>query len=538
MIVAVEGCCHGELDAIYASLALAEEQTGTKVDLLLICGDFQAVRNAADLAGMACPPKYRSMHDFHKYYSGEKVAPVLTIFIGGNHEASAHLAGLHHGGWAAPKIYYLGFAGVVRVGGLRIGGLSGIYNGRHYRLGHYEVPPFSDDDMRSFYHVRELDVLRLMQLRQPMDVFISHDWPQHIARHGDTAHLVRRKAFLKKEIDDGSLGSPPGMQLLQHLQPRYWFCAHLHVKFAAVVGHASGNATRFLSLSKCLPGSDFLQLLRIDGDGIGSDGSVPVISYDAEWIAVLRATQHLHSSVRQRLPLDPASVALASGGRNSFTPTAEELQAVRECMGAAPGGSEEIDISEESDAPAAASDAPDPFAMPLNFAISAPPYREGESIHAPQEPLQENQQTTAFIQKFGLERNFRVQRGATLDVAGARGGGSVPFTTPQPPPALPPPPSALPPPPSGHGAQASHGYFGDPAGYAPPPQGAPSYVPLPHHMPPPPPFYDPAGYAPRPLTRPPPGPPIAFHPGAQAAGTADPMFAPMPLDEEIDLDDD
>ena len=28
---------------------------------------------------------------FYKYYSGEKTAPVLTIFIGGNHEASNYL---------------------------------------------------------------------------------------------------------------------------------------------------------------------------------------------------------------------------------------------------------------------------------------------------------------------------------------------------------------------------------------------------------------------------------------------------------------
>lgn len=28
---------------------------------------------------------------FHKYYSGELVAPVLTVFIGGNHEASSYL---------------------------------------------------------------------------------------------------------------------------------------------------------------------------------------------------------------------------------------------------------------------------------------------------------------------------------------------------------------------------------------------------------------------------------------------------------------
>ena len=40
---------------------------------------------------MACPDKYKSMCTFYKYYSGEAIAPVLTIFIGGNHEASNYL---------------------------------------------------------------------------------------------------------------------------------------------------------------------------------------------------------------------------------------------------------------------------------------------------------------------------------------------------------------------------------------------------------------------------------------------------------------
>jgi hypothetical protein len=43
-----------------------------------------------------------------RYYSGEKKAPVLTVFIGGNHEASNYLQELPYGGWVAPDIYYLG----------------------------------------------------------------------------------------------------------------------------------------------------------------------------------------------------------------------------------------------------------------------------------------------------------------------------------------------------------------------------------------------------------------------------------------------
>ena len=159
--IVVNGCGHGELDSLYNSVARLEAAHGV-VGVLLICGDFQAVRSKADLSTMACPPKYRAMNSFWRYYSGEKVAPVLTIFIGGNHEASNHNLELYYGGWAAPNIYFLGFAGVVSVGGVRIGGLSGIYNRQHYHHGRFEAPPFSDDDMRSVYHVRELEVVRLL----------------------------------------------------------------------------------------------------------------------------------------------------------------------------------------------------------------------------------------------------------------------------------------------------------------------------------------------------------------------------------------
>ena len=122
MRIAIEGCTHGELDATYETIAECENKDGRKVDLLLCCGDFQvrkknipssripyfifipqrypckpfqsvlqSTRNLSDLKCMACPDKYKSMCSFYKYYSGEKKAPILTLFIGGNHEASNYL---------------------------------------------------------------------------------------------------------------------------------------------------------------------------------------------------------------------------------------------------------------------------------------------------------------------------------------------------------------------------------------------------------------------------------------------------------------
>ena len=104
------------------------------------------------------------------------------------------------------------------------------------------------------------------------------------------------------QAERDELGSPPNQELLEALKPRYWFSAHLHCKFPAIVPHqhtnnfqqqqqweglgnlggsgssnstgqaaaasGSGNgsddggpdATRFLALDKCLPGRDFLQV--------------------------------------------------------------------------------------------------------------------------------------------------------------------------------------------------------------------------------------------------------------------------------------
>ena len=107
--VAVEGCCHGELDKIYDTMKHLERQSGKTIDLLICCGDFQvlpcllllasssscssfqgirvklphpsqAVRNMDDLECLACPPKYRALNTFWKYYTGQATAPYPTLF--------------------------------------------------------------------------------------------------------------------------------------------------------------------------------------------------------------------------------------------------------------------------------------------------------------------------------------------------------------------------------------------------------------------------------------------------------------------------
>ncbi len=183
---------------------------------------------------MAVPEKYRQLGDFHAYYSGKKKAPYLTIFIAGNHEASSHLWELYYGGWVAHNIYYMGAANVLRFGPLRIAGLGGIWKGFDYRKPHHERLPFNKDDIRSFYHVREVDVRKLLLLREQVDIGLSHDWPKGIEKHGNSNALWKMKPDFRQESLDGTLGNPAAAYLMDRVRPAYWFSAHLHCKFAAI----------------------------------------------------------------------------------------------------------------------------------------------------------------------------------------------------------------------------------------------------------------------------------------------------------------
>ncbi|XP_015911044.1 uncharacterized protein [Parasteatoda tepidariorum] len=371
MKIAVEGCAHGELDKIYESIQALENRHRIKIDLLIICGDFQSVRNPADLEGMAVPPKYRKLNTFYKYYSGEKKAPILTIFIGGNHEASNYLSELSYGGWVCPNIYYMGYANVINIGGLRIAGLSGIYKGQDYLKGHFETPPYDKSTVKSIYHVRNVDVFRLKQLKRPIDICISHDWPRSVYKHGDMEQLLRFKPFFREEMESDKLGSQPGEELLKKLKPSYWFAAHLHCKFSALVPHddEKGAFTKFLALDKCLPRRRFLQVLDI-----GKAVDFPQIEYDPEWLCILRSTNHLLNVSRR------SSFMPGAGGteRWDFTPNDEELDSIKGILN-------------------------DDLKVPCNFVVTAPTFLAGGS--SPTSSLMKkylNPQTQTFCKLFNL----------------------------------------------------------------------------------------------------------------------------------------
>lgn len=366
--IAVEGCAHGELDKIYSSIVDYEKRSNNKIDLLLICGDFQSIRCPADLDTLACPDKYKRMGDFRKYYTGAAKAYVPTIFIGGNHEASGYLWELYHGGWVAPDIYFLGHANSIIVNGIRICGISGIYAGYDYDLGYFEKQPFNQTNCRSVYHMRSLNVFKFKLITDCVDIMLSHDWPSNIWNFGNKNALLSSKPFFEQDMISGKLGNPALKEILDDIMPDYWFAAHLHTKFAAVYPHENSRKTKFLSLDKCLPKRDFLQIIQIDTPIDDTELNKKLkLEYDPKWIAILRCCSDLFSQEKSKLELPNISVFKEK--------VALELNAL---------------LFENHD-----------FSIPENFQPTASPREEINKIYS-------NSQTEDFCKKFKLFNHINI----------------------------------------------------------------------------------------------------------------------------------
>uniref|UniRef100_A0A914V4A2 Ig-like domain-containing protein n=1 Tax=Plectus sambesii TaxID=2011161 RepID=A0A914V4A2_9BILA len=298
---------------------------------------------------------------------------LLQVLLG--RKARTRIDELPYGGWVAPDIYYMGYAGVLRFAGLRIAGLSGIYKFHDYNKGHFEFPPLNENAKRSAYHVRSTEVFRLKQLKQDgqpsVDIVVSHDWPRGITDYGDVDTLLRVKPFFREEIDKGQLGNPSTMSLLQELRPRYWFAAHMHVKFPAIVPHAGGLETRYLALDKPIPRRQFLQIIEVEVDA-DADRK---LSYDSQWLAILRSTDSL-TCLLDRTVYMPGPGG-PDGERWNFRPSEDEV----------------ADVIRRFN---------DDLVVPDNFRRTAPPHRPTDTKrNTPTSLYYRNPQTTEFCEKLG-----------------------------------------------------------------------------------------------------------------------------------------
>jgi Icc-related predicted phosphoesterase len=208
MIAAVFGDVHGNLPAMYDLCQTWQDEHKEQLDLVLQTGDF-SLWTSPDQMDKAAKKFYKQDQtelSAAPYLSSQKIAPITTWFIHGNHENFPLLAerqGLAvdpHG-----RITYLATGSVTEfckgTEKLRVAALGGI----EYRFGKFPIP--SDKPVQKYLHPPSLQ--HLCEQKQNVDVLLLHDAP---------LNKGLRSRF--------PTGSKRITELIEILQPRFTFYGH------------------------------------------------------------------------------------------------------------------------------------------------------------------------------------------------------------------------------------------------------------------------------------------------------------------------
>lgn len=268
MKILVCGCIHSFWKEMLneANKLISE---GTNIDLIIICGDTQTFRSEEDFSSSCILNKYRKLSLFVDIYNGSVKPPCPIILIGGNHENSEMLFRLPFGGYLCDNVFYLGRAGQIKFGTLRISGISGVFSSKSYFSKVHETLPIQGKDAHTAYHYRSFSEFQLCGLTKT-DIMLSHDWPNIFC----TKFNDPSKSFLSNY----TRGLCRGDIIVNKAQPKYWFSAHHHYHYSFNV-----NNTSFFAYSKPYTAHKFFDVFDIDG-------TPGPIKYTGEWIAILRAT--------------------------------------------------------------------------------------------------------------------------------------------------------------------------------------------------------------------------------------------------------
>ena len=216
------GDIHGDLDTMYENAQNWEKEHDKSIDLIVQVGDFEVIRSENDLKFVIGPKKYRKLGDFHKYHSGDKEAPIKTLFIGGNHEDYDFLDQFIDGVEVAQDIAYLGRSGVIEAYGLKIGFLSGIDNGNKLdpirKFNKKDGNLHSNKTRRKAIYFTQEDIDKIYG--KEVDILVTHDPAKHLIYGRDVT---------------------PVDHLLLSMKPKYFFAGHMHLPKSKTIEYDGGT---------------------------------------------------------------------------------------------------------------------------------------------------------------------------------------------------------------------------------------------------------------------------------------------------------
>lgn len=247
---ALVGDVHGFTKAMVRQVQALEQRIQRSFDFVAQVGDFEPHRHEDDLRTMAAPTKYKQLGDFPDFMRGWATFPWPVYFIGGNHEPYGWLEHYPLGFELIPNCSYLGRVGTIQLGGLRLSGLTGVFESELYEQPRPSVQEIDHVSNKHFIGYNEADLDQLLELPRP-DVLLLHEWPEGLTQDRKYAHRAA--------------GSEQARLLIELLKPSLVACGHMHRRHHAFWEHPDGTSTEIMCLGHIRDGEQAVAAYEWNG---------------------------------------------------------------------------------------------------------------------------------------------------------------------------------------------------------------------------------------------------------------------------------
>ena len=259
---AAVGDVHGHMHAMVRVLSGWEASTRNSLSFVVQVGDFEPIRYEDDLNSMAVPAKYRAIGDFPDFFNGRATFPWPVYFIGGNHEPYGLLDAIPEGGRVIHHCTYVGRAGVIEAGGLRIAGLSGIFLAEAFERRRPRLEDLGKTSKKEFTYFRKEDVDRVAGF-DSIDILVVHEWPDGVIAPEDADEFEN----IRRSSRYDAVGNEYARLLMEVLEPRLVLCGHMHKRYHNRIRLESGKIVDVRCLAHMGMGRDAISIYRIAQDG-------------------------------------------------------------------------------------------------------------------------------------------------------------------------------------------------------------------------------------------------------------------------------
>jgi len=254
---AAVGDVHGRFKRMVKLLNSWEREHCQSLEFVLQVGDFEPLRDIADMLTMDAPNKYKKLGDFAKFWQGKATFPYPIWFIGGNHEPYGFLDLTPDGAEIVPNCHYIGRVGCVELGGFKVVGVSAVYKEELFGKPRPPVREINHRSCSNYTGFIAADIDRALDYGKT-DILLLHEWPADAIAPED------------REMFDPSWyhgGNEYAKILVEELQPKLVLCGHAHKRYRRSAFGNPEKPSYLCCLGKITQGKDAIAVFQATPDG-------------------------------------------------------------------------------------------------------------------------------------------------------------------------------------------------------------------------------------------------------------------------------